>query len=221
MDSTTAATGTPAPDQDLTAKARIRRAALELFARDGYEATSLRDVAAAAGVTHGLVRHHFGTKEGLQQAVDLVVLGRVRELFYGSIAREGDDPSVVMQRLRGLIGLISAEPLTLDYLARIVVDRGPRGQAVFRLFYEGARAELLLLEGAGLARPSDDDDVRAVLLAVLVLGPTMLRPLIEERLELSISDERVVERFIDAGWDLFKHGLFTRKGSAAADRSVD
>jgi AcrR family transcriptional regulator len=44
-------------------------AARELFARDGYEATSLDAVAARAGVTKGAVYHHFEGKRQLFEAV--------------------------------------------------------------------------------------------------------------------------------------------------------
>jgi AcrR family transcriptional regulator len=44
-------------------------AARELFARDGYEATSLSAVAARANVTKGAVYHHFGGKQQLFEAV--------------------------------------------------------------------------------------------------------------------------------------------------------
>ena len=44
-------------------------AARELFARDGYDATSLDAVAARAGVTKGAVCHHFDGKRQLFEAV--------------------------------------------------------------------------------------------------------------------------------------------------------
>jgi AcrR family transcriptional regulator len=44
-------------------------AARQLFARDGYEATSLDSVAARAGVTKGAVYHHFEGKRQLFEAV--------------------------------------------------------------------------------------------------------------------------------------------------------
>jgi AcrR family transcriptional regulator len=43
--------------------------ARKLFAADGYEATSLDDVVAAAGVTKGALYHHFGSKRDLFRAV--------------------------------------------------------------------------------------------------------------------------------------------------------
>ena len=58
----------------------IRRAALKSFATHGAAATSLRSVAADAGVSLGLVQHHFETKAGLIKAVDDYVMGVVIEM---------------------------------------------------------------------------------------------------------------------------------------------
>jgi AcrR family transcriptional regulator len=44
-------------------------AARRLFAADGYNATSLEDVVAAAGVTKGALYHHFDSKRDLFRAV--------------------------------------------------------------------------------------------------------------------------------------------------------
>ena len=46
-------------------QASILEAALELFAERGFEAASVRDISARAGVTHAVIRLHFGTKEKL------------------------------------------------------------------------------------------------------------------------------------------------------------
>jgi AcrR family transcriptional regulator len=47
----------------------ILEAALHVFATQGFAAASLRDIATVAGTTHGLIRHHFGTKERLWERV--------------------------------------------------------------------------------------------------------------------------------------------------------
>jgi AcrR family transcriptional regulator len=51
------------------AKAAVLKAARRLFAERDYSAVSIRDIAAAAGVSHGLLQHHFGTREQLIAAV--------------------------------------------------------------------------------------------------------------------------------------------------------
>jgi AcrR family transcriptional regulator len=53
-------------------KARIAAAGRDLFLRRGYRATTVRAVAAAAGVDSALIGYHFGSKQGLfAQALDL------------------------------------------------------------------------------------------------------------------------------------------------------
>jgi AcrR family transcriptional regulator len=65
---------------------RILVSARELFARNGISNTSIRAVAAAAGVDSALVHHYFGTKEQLfAAAVDIPidpmeVIGPLREV---------------------------------------------------------------------------------------------------------------------------------------------
>src|SRR5699024_7683814 len=51
-----------------TAKARIRQVALELFARNGADATSMRAISSRAGVTVGWIWHRWGTRAGLLHA---------------------------------------------------------------------------------------------------------------------------------------------------------
>jgi AcrR family transcriptional regulator len=56
-------------------------AAAELFAERGPGAVSVRDVAKHAGVNHGLVYRHFGSKDALIQAVLDRLVQHVRRAF--------------------------------------------------------------------------------------------------------------------------------------------
>lgn len=49
----------------LSSKDRLLDAAIEIAGRGGLAAVTYRAVAAKAGVAHGMVRHHFGTREQL------------------------------------------------------------------------------------------------------------------------------------------------------------
>src|SRR5580704_11674648 len=46
-------------------RAAILEAAREVFSERGYARATIREIARRAGVTHGLVMRHFGTKEQL------------------------------------------------------------------------------------------------------------------------------------------------------------
>lgn len=69
-----------APD-DRTARARVRDAALELFAEHGEDRVTMRQVAELAGVSPALVVHHFGSKAGLRAAVVEHVRTWMNDLF--------------------------------------------------------------------------------------------------------------------------------------------
>ncbi|MDN3611765.1 TetR/AcrR family transcriptional regulator [Vibrio ostreicida] len=50
-------------------KCEILRVASELFCSLGYERVSLRNISEQAGVSHSLIRHHFGSKEKIWHAI--------------------------------------------------------------------------------------------------------------------------------------------------------
>ena len=57
----------------------LQRCALELFLRDGYDATTVAAIARAAGVSHMTFFRHFPTKESvlLDDAYDPIIAAQV------------------------------------------------------------------------------------------------------------------------------------------------
>jgi TetR/AcrR family transcriptional regulator, regulator of cefoperazone and chloramphenicol sensitivity len=117
---------------DLTARARIRDAALEQFAEHGAKGATMRGIAAAAGVSLGLVQHHFGSKEALRQACDAVIVDVFRRRLTRAAA-DGDlgEPGFMAELYE------TSAPL-LRYLARALVDGSPAAAAVFDELTAGA-----------------------------------------------------------------------------------
>ena len=111
--------------EDLTARARIRDAALRLFAERGLDGTTIRDIARAAGVSGGLIRHHFGSKDDLRAACDSYALDQIMRI---------KEQAVLEGQLANPGFMSAAHPtvlLTLRYLARSLVDGSPAAAAVF------------------------------------------------------------------------------------------
>jgi TetR/AcrR family transcriptional regulator, regulator of cefoperazone and chloramphenicol sensitivity len=70
-----------APSRSEATRAALVGAALELFGAKGFEATSTREIAAAADANIAAIAYHFGGKEGLRAAcADFVVLA-IGEVF--------------------------------------------------------------------------------------------------------------------------------------------
>ena len=60
-------------------KQRLIVVAMKLFADKGFDGVTVRDISAAADVSVGLINHHFGSKEGLREAVDRHFLAQFEE----------------------------------------------------------------------------------------------------------------------------------------------
>lgn len=80
---------------------RLLEAATRLFARRGYGATSIRDIADEAGCNLALISHYFGGKEGLlREAIRAGMRENAGELARAAAAPAPADPQA---RLRGAI----------------------------------------------------------------------------------------------------------------------
>jgi AcrR family transcriptional regulator len=88
----------PRGDSEQT-KAEIMRAARQLFAERGILAVSVRDVAKAAGVTHGLIHHYFGTKEQLTQEVIRGEVAFGAQVLAANPIEASEDALAVMRRV--------------------------------------------------------------------------------------------------------------------------
>jgi len=62
-------------------KSALLEAAFALFAKNGYEKTSIAQIAKAAGVSKGLVYNYFSSKEELLNAIFLGMIEQFSDLF--------------------------------------------------------------------------------------------------------------------------------------------
>lgn len=83
------------------AERAIMRAAIELFGERGYGATSVRQIAGAAGVTPPLIAYHYGSKEGLFHACMEVVVRGLNAMSWQAI-EESTGLSDLVRRLAGV-----------------------------------------------------------------------------------------------------------------------
>jgi TetR/AcrR family transcriptional regulator, regulator of cefoperazone and chloramphenicol sensitivity len=112
------------PREDLTSRARIRDSALEQFALHGFDGATIRGIAEAAGVSPGLVQHHFRSKEALRRACDDAVLDLVRRKLAGTRDGQISNPTF-------LAALYSSAPALIRYIARAVADGSTAGAELF------------------------------------------------------------------------------------------
>ena len=89
-------------------KENIIKAALQLFAEEGYAATSTSKVAKSAGVSEGLIFRHFENKEGLLKAIIAIGEEKVKGLFT-QIIFQSDPKEVIRNTIMIPFSVIESE----------------------------------------------------------------------------------------------------------------
>ena len=92
-----------------TRRAALIEATLDLIAEGGPQAATVRAIALRAGVTPGLIRHYFATKEELVAAAHEQLMSGLTE---ASVARLDDLPDDPLLRLSGFVANAVSPPVT-------------------------------------------------------------------------------------------------------------
>ncbi len=166
---------TPRPasraEQRRRTEARILDAATQAFFGAGYDRTTIRAVAAAAGVDAGLVMHYFGTKQELyRRVIDAAPVPEV----------SGTPAEAAEQILDGIATRLENEPAASLALLRSMLTNPEAASAAS----EGiARYQAQIAQ----AIPAADADLRAAVITAVTLGITVSRHLIKSG-ELATAD---------------------------------
>src|SRR3954468_15791630 len=67
------------------ARRLILEAAQDLLARTGPDGLRLQEIAAAAGISHPLILHHFGSREGLVRALTQRAVSELRDKLLAAL----------------------------------------------------------------------------------------------------------------------------------------
>lgn len=102
----------------------ILKAALDVFATHGYEATRLEDVAERAGVSKGTIYLYFDSKEELFAEVVRQAILPHFETMEALAVQSGSAEAILRQQLRTIYSkLVSTE---VRYIPRLIIGEGNR-----------------------------------------------------------------------------------------------
>jgi Transcriptional regulator len=197
--------------EDLTARARIREAALRLFAERGIDGATVRDIAKEAGVSPGLLRHHFGSKEALRDACDAYALDRLMRIKEQAI-QEGQlaDPGFLSAVHPTVLGLYR-------YFARALLDGSPAAGAMFD--------EMVALGEQWLKRyypdHSTDPHACSAVIVAMQIGMLGMHEHLSRALGADILSTEGYLRLSRASVDLYSNPLLTREQAAQAHAAFD
>jgi len=202
------ARGRPVDKDQQDLKKQILDTAEELFADNGYAATSIRQIADRSGVNPALVHYYFGQKKLLLQSV----LERAVEPLGAAIAKMKDGPDASPEVIAHLlISMAAKHPNMPRLLIREVFLPGGEMQQYFtdnmapRL--GGALPALLSREkSAGRLRADADPAVSAMMILAMCMFPFIARALAEPVLGIRF-DEEGVEILKQQITQLLKHGM--------------
>jgi AcrR family transcriptional regulator len=156
---------------DLTARARIRDAAIACFAEQGFGA-SFRTIAARAGVSAGLITHHFGAKAALRAECDADVLRR-----YHTLKREAmGDPSGTLVEWLARPGDAA---VVLVYMLRAIHAGGRPARDFLENLVDHARVIMAESVACGFVRPSRDEEARTRYLTYQGMGAMLVQFLVD------------------------------------------
>lgn len=136
---------------------RLLQAALELFSRRGYAATSVREIVESAGVTKPVLYYHFGSKEGLY----LALLQESFTTFEGLLGEFAEAPGTARQRLLRYCRCIydsAAENVAVVRLSHAIYFGPPQGAPFFD--FDGFFEKMLDGIATILAEGTDDGEFR-------------------------------------------------------------
>jgi AcrR family transcriptional regulator len=189
--------------EDLTARARIRDAALEQFAEHGFERATIRGIAQAAGVSPGLLRHHFGSKEDLRAAVDAYV--------EAEILKVNDEIMKAGQTASFSAAINSRE--TVDrfrpYLTRALSEGSSSLDTFFAVIVNATQEHFELADAERPDPPFIDARTRATLYAAMVIGAQLLGHQISRVLGVDIRSPEGDRLMSLAALDIYSHPIVT------------
>jgi len=157
------------PPKDKARRDRILTCSAGLFRHRGYERTSVRDIAEAAGITSGSLFYHFASKEDLLVEVMLEGLQSVTAAVAGAWHREVPLAERLQEMLRcHLAGLLGPN---LDALTVLLYElRSLSPEALRRVHARSASYDRLWAQAIAAAAAQGLVDGDAVLVRQAVLG---------------------------------------------------
>jgi TetR/AcrR family transcriptional regulator, repressor for neighboring sulfatase len=154
------------------ARRLILEAAQTLIATTGPEGLRLQDIAAAAGISHPLILHHFGSREGLVRALTRQAVAELRDKLVAAMA--STEYSVEQQLDRVFDAFRDGLAQRLAWLATVDPGGGAEGtQMIMRDIADTLHARRIATAPPGVTITRDDTDALIHLVATAAFGDAL------------------------------------------------
>ena len=213
MSDTSLAAGPPAaakPDDHARRSGEILAAAVEVFARRGFAAADVQEIADKAGVGKGTVYRHFGTKEGLFLAAADRGARQLREAV--DATRTGS-PEPLERMRAACVAFLTFFDQHSEYLELVIQERAHFRDRQTPTFFdrrddENCRqweAELEAMVQQTILRPLPVEQIMDMV-GHMLFGAVFVNYFAGRKNSLAVQSEQIV--------DAIFHGIVAPKGSA-------
>ncbi|TGZ16428.1 TetR family transcriptional regulator [Streptomyces sp. S816] len=180
--------GRPSRAESAGTRDRILTAAREEFSAHGYDKTSVRRIAKAAGVDSALVHHYFGTKEQVFAAA--VEVAFAPALAAPDTLAEGPADAVGERLARFVFGVWENPATRAPLLA--ILRSAVTNETAAAVFRRLVAAQLVRRVAARLDLP--DAELRAELAAAQLVGTALMRYVLKLEPLASADVEEIIAR---------------------------
>jgi TetR/AcrR family transcriptional regulator, repressor for neighboring sulfatase len=154
------------------ARRLILDTAQALIASTGPEGLRLQDIAAAAGISHPLILHHFGSREGLVRALTRQAVAELRDNLVAAMA--SGEYSIEEQLDRVFDAFRDGLAQRLAWLATINTGGGAEGtQMIMRDIADSLHARRIATAPPDAAIAREDTDSLIYLVATAAFGDAL------------------------------------------------
>lgn len=182
-------------DAEGTRQALIR-AGLDLFGRNGFDATSTREIAQAAKVNSAGIAYHFGGKDGLRQACAGAIIARIQAVLVGggsSVAMAVDpaDRDMAAELLLSLVDRMVAflttapeSELIARFVVREMLTSGPAFDTIYGGLFEPVHRRVCQVWAAATGMAPEASATRLAVFAAIgqVVYFRIARPAVTRRM---------------------------------------
>ena len=189
-------------------KEHLLEVAVNVLAREGFAATSLRMIAIEAGVSPALLVHHFGSRQGLiEQAINKTL---------GEWLETKDDLTAIglTEALRQWPQVAEDGQTKLQFFRQLMIAGGRPAQHLFERMAAEAKVRLEQFAELGFTEKLSDIESASVLMASYALAPLIMGDQIKKVLGGDFFDPEVSQKLAQASVELF--GLTLPAGNSAA-----
>jgi AcrR family transcriptional regulator len=196
-------------DLDLVQRRRLQivDAAVALFSRKGFEATTVGEIAAAAGMSTGLIYHYARTKEDVLFLVLLTVLDSYHRELPPAMAAFSDPVGKLVAGVRAYCTVVDQkmEATVLAYRATKVLPREQRGSIKQAEIESNTLIENCIRDGIAQGQFREVDPVIAAYQFVSFAHNWALK-------SWRFQKRTKLEDYLESGLDMLVRGIATPAG---------